>query len=66
MIMVAQDRFKLVGRGDDKRKLYGSMTRVFKDRFTLARLRCVCKDMCDNGGGVCVEIGYFKQRDFHV
>ena len=38
---------RLVGRGNDKRKLYGSMTRVCKSRSTLARLVLeVCVWIC--------------------
>ena len=38
---------RLVGRGDDKRKLYWSMTLVCKDRSTLARLVLeVCVWIC--------------------
>ena len=38
---------RLVGRGNDKRKLYGSMTQVFKDGSTLARLVLeVCVWIC--------------------
>lgn len=53
---------RLVGRDNDKRKLYGSMTQVCKDGSTLARLvlEVCCMDMCDNGGEGCVEIGYFR------